>query len=131
MNTLIERFKTAINGHLATCRDRLKYIKEDINCIKDEDDAINIFRQYTKEAYKLIWKQKYYKDILAFLENVEDVEEVNHEISIIEKRLLSQSPMKSSTSQINNLFSLYEFECLQEIYHVLSITYQSIKKNKK
>jgi hypothetical protein len=130
MNTTIERFKTAIEGHLRKCSNSLKYIREEINDIKNEDDALYVFKQRTKETYKLIWLQKCYKDILMRLEDIVDIEEINYEIANIEKCLLCQSPMKSSTSQINNLFSLYEFECLQEVYHVLSTVYQSITKNK-
>ena len=130
MSTSIERFKTAIEGHLTKCSNSLGYIREDYNEIKNEDDALIVFRQRTKEIYKLIWMQKCYKDILAFLEDAVDIEEVSDEIADIEKRLLYQSPMKSSTSQISNLFSLYEFECLQEVHHALSTIYQSIIKNK-
>lgn len=130
MNTSIERIKTAIKGYLTRCSHTLEYIKEEINDIKNEEDALYVFRQRTKETYKQIWMQKYYKDFLMRLEDVVDIEEINQEITDIEKRLLHQSPMKSSTSQIVNLFSLYEFECLQEIHRTLSIIYVSIIKNK-
>jgi hypothetical protein len=130
MNTSIERLKAVINGHITKCRNSLEYIREDFKDIKNEDDALYVIKQRTKETYKLIWMQKYYKDILVFLEAAVDIDEVNVEIADIEKCLLHQSPMKSSTSQINNLFSLYEFECLQEVYHVLSTAYQTITRNK-
>lgn len=130
MNTSIERLKTTIEKHLKKCSNSLEYIREDINDIKNEDDALYVFKQRTEETYKLIWLQNCYKGILMRLEDIVDIEEINDEIANIEKRLLYQSPMKSSTRQINNLFSLYEFECLQEVYHVLSTVYQSITRNK-
>lgn len=129
MSITIERVKTVIKGYLTRCSNSLEYIKEEINDIKNEDDALYVFRQRTKESYKLIWMQKYYKDILMRLEDAVDIEELKGEITDIEKHLLHQTPMKSSTSQIVNLFSLYEFECLQEIHRTLSTIYDSIRKN--
>lgn len=130
MDTPIEKLKTVINRHITKCSNSLEYIREDVKDIKNEDDALYVIKQRTKEVYKLIWMQKCYKDILAFLEAAVDIDEVNVEIAGIENRLHHQSPMKSSTSQINNLFSLYEFECLQEVYNVLTTAYQSITRNK-
>lgn len=129
MSMTIERVKTVIKGYLTRCSNSLEYIKEEINDIKNEEDALYVFRQRTKETYKQIWMQKYYKDFLMRLEDVVDIEELKGEITDIEKHLLHQTPMKSSTSQIVNLFSLYEFECLQEIHRTLSTIYDSIRKN--
>ena len=54
MNTSIEKIKTAIKGYLTRSSHTLEYIKEEINDIKNEEDALYVFRQRTKETYKQI-----------------------------------------------------------------------------
>lgn len=110
----IEQIKTICINRINACIENLEFMQEDEKQF-DDNAKLGYMKNEFENKYKALFSKTEWKKILDTLSdgNIDDFVLYSE---AIKKRLLVQIPMPYTTNPINNICSIFEFECLQEIY---------------
>ena len=110
----IEEIKTICTRRINACIEKLKIIQENEEQF-DDFSKLAYMKNEFEIKYKALFTKTEWEKILDTLSNGNISDFVIYS-ETIKKRLLVQIPMPYTTNPINNICSIFEFECLQEIY---------------
>lgn len=124
----IEKIKTICENKIDSCNKTLKFIKDKMEEVNDSGKLYYEKIEF-ENRYKTLFIKTEWEKILDTL-SIGKLDDFERYARVIRIRLLEQAPMPYTTNPINNICSVFEFECLQEIYNKMNYLIDKFNNNK-